>query len=193
MKRSLLALPLLLAVLALLPQSTHAQDAASETYLQQADTEPVFAQSAESIFEGLLNDERALFDQFLSDPAGQSGSFALVRQQGTNLDAFVQQDGTRNAAILLQEGSSFSTSVLQLGEGHLYAGRLVGDEGTVRVLQSGTSNTYLMDLEGTALSHEVVQDGAGLRVVQTGVTSTPYSVAQRGSDQTITIQHNGSR
>jgi len=195
MRLSLLLLAFVLPVAAG-AQAPHA--APSEAFVEQAAPGPTEAGGVERIYTQLWTEERALLEQFLADSDGQPGSFALIRQEGTDHTALIEQRGTRNAAVLLQDGVALATEVQQTGIGHLYGGRLTGADATVRVIQGGARNAYLMDLDltprpGAQPDHTIVQEGVGLRVVQTGTTSTPFTVEQHGLGQTILIEHNGGR
>ncbi len=123
-------------------------------------------------------------------PVSPGTNLATIVQHGSGHRATIIQRGISNVAVSTQHGSGNELSATQLGNDNLIGIRLVGHDNSLNVRQNGNDNAYLLSFAGDDLDHSVTQVGSGLRLVQLGTGSLPFSVEQQGTGMTVRIEHN---
>lgn len=183
----------LVALLAV-PALAQTAEEDEELFLQQAEraqTEISPDEAREEILQRLQDGEHQyILSSFLLSGFQSGGNFALINQQGEDNLAGINQVGLSNLAVMHQEGNVNTTEVDQLGNRNIFGAWLTGDNNQLRVSQIGDDNVYVLDFVGTDLDHTVTQQGDGIRAVQIGRSTRPFSIEQYGSGMDIRIEHN---
>jgi hypothetical protein len=135
-------------------------------------------------------DQRSLFAHPALAGLLQDGNLSLVRQDGELNMASILQMGRANLAVIAQDGSRNLTELEQIGERNIFGAWLTGNDNQLLLRQHGNDNVYMLDFVGNDLNHSVDQIGSGIRAIQVGHGSKPFSVEQRGEGMDIRIEHN---
>ncbi|MEX0780906.1 MAG: hypothetical protein WD037_14290 [Balneolales bacterium] len=116
---------------------------------------------------------------------------ADVIQNGYFNLADIMQIGKGNRIQLLQDGSYNTIELTQNGNGNNFTQSTTGDYNSLDAKQIGNDNNYNMEFQGSHTDHSVRQEGNNISATQSGQTSNPFGITQRGNDMNIIINHRG--